>query len=109
MRTIKEIIADTEKSNLSPTQVGNLLLELMPHHSEMMKTLDEQAHLMAVEVAIHVNAGKSMAVAKAIVDGSELGKAVREAKTNLAFIEEYISSLKYLARAIEKEYGYSNV
>jgi len=107
MRTIKEIIADTEKSNLSPIQVGNLLLELMPHHGAMMKILDEQAHLMAVEIAIHVSAGKSMAVAKATVDGSELGKTVRAAKTDLAFIEEYISSLKYLARAIEKEYSYS--
>jgi hypothetical protein len=108
MRTIKEIISDTEKTSLSPIQVGNLMLELMPHHQTLMQELDEVMNTYSTTIATQISAGKSMAVAKALTEGSEVGRLVREAKTNLAYIEEYISSLKYLARGIEKEYTHAN-
>ena len=108
MRTVKDIIAETETHNLSPIQVGNLLIELSHHHGEIMKTLDEALHLQAVQIALLVNQGKSMAISKAMVEGTDLGKTVRAAKTDLAYIEEVISALKYLARGIEKEYSYAS-
>lgn len=111
MRKLQEVITDLENrkkiGDLSPVDVGNFLVELVPHHNELLKTLDEALHLQAVAMAGEVNAGKPATVAKMLVDAREISKTVRAAKTDVAFVEEYISSLKYLARAYEKEYQYA--
>jgi len=111
MRPLKEVIADIEarklEGTLSPVDCSSFLVELVPHHNVLLKTLDEALHLQAIELVALISAGKSQPVAKALVDAMEVSRTVRAAKTDVIFVEEYLANLKYLARAYEKEWVYS--
>lgn len=112
LKEYNEFVADYYASIADPKRAGEVLARMSQYYAENNAELVKASKALAltardVESRVDTNTGKPITSAKAavLVDATEEAFAYAEAKMNLQNVEQFINSLKTIAKLITNEYS----